>query len=585
MIVRTALLVVLGILSSAAALAAPPNVVVILTDDQGWGDLSVHGNANLSTPRIDSLARDGALFERFYVSPVCSPTRAEMLTGRYHPRTGVQGVTRGEERMNTDESTLAEMLQAEGYATGAFGKWHNGSQGAYHPNARGVEEYYGFTSGHWGDYFSPMLEHNGDIVRGDGFVIDDFTTRAMGFMRENRAQPFFCYLAYNTPHTPFQVPERFWNEYKDKPITMRHRDGDEKEDIQKTRAALAMCANIDWNVGRVLDQLDALGVADNTVVIFFTDNGPNTFRWNQDMRGKKGTTDEGGVRVPCLVRWPAGIKGGTRVEKLAGAIDLLPTLAEVTGAERVGSKPIDGTSVLPLLQGRTKNWPARRLFAHWRSGRVSVREQRFMMDYEGKLYDLDSDPGQRVAVNDAFPDKAAELQEAVTRWRADVLPKPGEDTRPFPVGHNERPTFLPARDGVASGGIERSARAPNCSFFTNWTDTAGRITWNIEVENAGTYEAVVYYACLADDLGSTVALSFGDAQLTATVDEAHDPPLYGLEHDIAPRGTESFVKDFKPMRLGTVTLPEGAGPLTLRALEVPGDSVMEMRLLALTRVE
>jgi len=190
-------------------LSRPPNVVLIMADDQGWGDLSVHDNSNLSTPNIDSLARDGAIFERFYVSPVCSPTRAELLTGRYHPRGGVYGTSAGAERLNLDERTIAETFHAAGYATGAFGKWHNGGQHPYHPNARGFDEFYGFTSGHWGHYFDTAMDHNGEFVRGKGFIIDDLTDHAISFIGENVANPFFCYVPYNTPHSPIQVPEEY----------------------------------------------------------------------------------------------------------------------------------------------------------------------------------------------------------------------------------------------------------------------------------------------------------------------------------------------------------------------------------------
>ncbi|HWC88237.1 MAG TPA: sulfatase-like hydrolase/transferase, partial [Pirellulales bacterium] len=172
-----ALFVVIGsiLLSCSAGAAERPNVVVILSDDQGWGDLSVHGNTNLSTPRIDSLARDGAIFDRFFVCPVCSPTRAEFLTGRYHVRGGVFGVSEGGERIDLDERTIAQVFKQAGYATAVYGKWHNGMQYPYHPLARGFDEHYGFCSGHWGEYFSPALEHNGEPVRGDGFIADDLT--------------------------------------------------------------------------------------------------------------------------------------------------------------------------------------------------------------------------------------------------------------------------------------------------------------------------------------------------------------------------------------------------------------------------
>lgn len=267
--------------------AAPPNVVIFLTDDQGWGDLSMNGNMNLSTPNIDSLATDGVSFDRFYVCPVCAPTRGEFLTGRYHPRGGVKGVSTGAERLDLDETTIADTFKEAGYATAAFGKWHNGTQYPYHPCARGFDEYYGMTSGHWGHYFSPILDHNGKIVRGNGYVINDLTDHAVEFIEENQSKPFFCYLPYNTPHSPFQVPDEDYKKFADANLEMKNRDPG-KEELDKTRAALAMCENIDKNVGRILKKLEDLKLTENTIVVYFTDNGPNTWRWNGGMKGKKG---------------------------------------------------------------------------------------------------------------------------------------------------------------------------------------------------------------------------------------------------------------------------------------------------------
>src|ERR1044071_6899395 len=225
-----AVLVFASFLFVAASPAAPapgrPNVVILLADDQGWGDLRISGNTNLQTPNIDALARAGACLDRFYVQPLCSPTRAEFLTGRYHPRTGVRGVSTGLERMNADEITIAQPLRGRGYRTGAFGKWHNGSQWPYHPNARGFEDYYGFTSGHWGEYFNPPLEHNGQPVRGKGFITDDLTDHALAFIEQNKAKPFFCYVPYNTPHSPFCVPDEYWQHFEKDPIRQRGNDGD-----------------------------------------------------------------------------------------------------------------------------------------------------------------------------------------------------------------------------------------------------------------------------------------------------------------------------------------------------------------------
>ncbi len=565
----------------AARIDEPPNIVVILTDDQGWGDLSIHGNINLKTPNIDSLARDGALFDRFFTCALCAPTRAEFLTGRYHPRGGVHGVTTGAERLNLDEKTIADTFKAAGYATAAFGKWHNGTQYPYHPNARGFDEFYGFCSGHWGQYFDPILEHNGKIVRGKGFIVDDLTDRALTYMERSKERRFFCYLAYNTPHSPFQVPDRFYDKCKDRRIEMRSRDA-QKEQLDTTRCVLAMCENIDWNVGRILDKLEGLKLSEKTIVLYFSDNGPNSWRWNGNMKGQKGSIDEGGVRVPCIIRWPGHISPGTKIPQIAGAIDLLPTLADMAGIPIVGDKPLDGISLKSFLLGKAQDWPDRMIFSH-QNGRVSVRTQQYRLDDTGKLFDVVADPGQDQDISSDKPQVAAKLSEAVARWKQEVLPKSAKDDRPFPVGYGEFPTtILPARDGVPHGNIRRSANAPNCSFFTNWTAADDKITWDIEAANSGNYEAVIYYTCAEQDVGSTIELRFNQSRIQGKVTEPHDPPLIGAEFDRVPRAGESYVKDFRPLRLGVFGLEKGRGELTLRALIVPGRQVMDVRAVMLT---
>jgi arylsulfatase A-like enzyme len=389
---RCCYLSIVGFLGVAACSyhgeARQPNVVVILTDDQGWGDLGVSGNTNLATRNIDSLARDGATLEHFYVCQVCAPTRAEFLTGRCYPRTGVSGVSRGQGRMNPDETTVADLFKSAGYATGAFGKWHNGTQTPYHPNNRGFDEFYGFTSGHWGHYFSPPLDHNGQRVRGRGFIVDDFTEHAMDFIEANRERPFFCYVPFNTPHSPMMVPDRFYAKFDGKQPGMQHRD-EGKEDVMMTRAALALCENIDWNVGRILKKLDDLELQEETLVIYFSDNGPNSYRWNGGMKGRKGSIDEGGLHSPFFIRWPGRIPAGARIPQIAGAIDLLPTLTDLAGIERRDEYPLDGRSLAPLLLCETLEWEERTLFSI-KKNQVSVRTQRFRLDAMGKFRNPDT---------------------------------------------------------------------------------------------------------------------------------------------------------------------------------------------------
>ncbi|MEO6751692.1 MAG: arylsulfatase, partial [Chthoniobacteraceae bacterium] len=450
---RPLLLLLLAASTAFAADSKRPNVVVLLADDQGWGDLSFNGNTNISTPNIDSLGKKGAVLERFYVCPVCSPTRAEFLTGRWHPRGGVWNVSLGGERLNLSEKTIADTFSAAGYATAAFGKWHNGMQYPYHPRGRGFGEYYGFCSGHWGDYFDAPLEHNGELVKGEGFLPDDLTNHALKFIEENKARPFFCYVPYNTPHWPAQVPDEFFAPFANAEIKMRARNQNQ-EDIMDTRASLAMTANLDWNVGRVLKRLDELKLAEDTIVIYFSDNGPNKFRWNGGMKGKKATTDEGGVRAPFFIRWPGKIAEGKRVTPIAGAIDLLPTLADLCSMQVVSANPLDGKSLKPLLLGEPKvEWPARMIFSHW-GGNVSVRTQTHRLDNKGQLFDMVADPGQDRDISKEQPDIAARLAKAVAGWKADVLPGIADkELKPFTVGYPEFPnTQLPARDGIPHGG-------------------------------------------------------------------------------------------------------------------------------------
>ncbi|MDG1874963.1 MAG: arylsulfatase [Mariniblastus sp.] len=568
---------------AAFVFSSQPNIVVFLTDDQGWGDLSANGNTNLATPNLDSLARDGASFENFYVCHVCAPTRAEFLTGRYYPRTGVSGVSRGEGRLNFDEITIADHLKRNDYVTGCFGKWHNGTQPPYHPNDRGFDEFYGFTSGHWGHYFSPPLDRNGERVRGNGFVIGDFTDHALAFIETNQHRPFFCYLPYNTPHSPMMVPDRFYKKFDGKDLAMRHRDL-KREDIMMTRAALAMCENIDWNVGRILKKLDELELRQNTIVIFFSDNGPNSFRWNGGLKGRKGSIDEGGLRSPCFIRWPEKIPPKKNIPQISGAVDLLPTLLELTGVANRDTKrkPLDGRSLRPLLFGDSVEWIPRSLFSI-KQEQVSVRTQQYRLDATGRLYDIESDPGQKIDVADEHSELVAKLGRRAKQHNDEMqLYFRANRGRPFTVGYS-RSTTLTARDGVGHGTIQRSSKAPNNSFFTHWTQTDDFITWDVDVGKTGSYEVVVHYTCAPGDEGATLQLSMMNGDSTkAIVNENFNPPLYEKSKERVKK-SHYFVKDFKPLSLGTLQLSKGNGTLKLQALNQKGRQVIDVHSIDLLR--
>jgi hypothetical protein len=316
-------------------------------------------------------------------------------------------------------------------------------------------------------------------------------------------------------------------------------------------------------------------------VLYFSDNGPNSWRWNARMKGRKGSLDEGGLRSPLLVRWPGQIRPGTRIRQIAGAIDLLPTLAGMAGVGMVGAKPLDGRSLRPLLMQESAPWPDRMIFT-MQNGRATVRTGQYRLDPTGQLFDMEADPEQERNVAAQRPEVAARLQQAAAAWRQEMAPGVGPDDRPYPVGQ-AKSTPLPARDGVPGGGVKRSAQAPNCSYFTNWTQPGDAMTWDVEVARGGEYEAMLYYTCAAADTGSTVELSFLDARVRAKIAAAHDPPLKGARDDRVNRGGESYVKDFRPLRLGTLRLKAGRGKLTLKATDVKGRLVADVREVVLTR--
>ena len=564
----------------------PPNVILIMTDDQGWGDLSLNGNLDLTTPHIDRLGETGVQFDRFYVSPVCSPTRAEILTGRHHVRGGVFSTSRGGERLDIDEETMAEVFKTAGYQTAAYGKWHNGMQAPFHPNSRGFDDFYGFCSGHWGNYFNPLLEHNGNMVRGNGFIIDDLTQHGIDFIEKNKNQPFFLYLPYNTPHSPMQVPDRFWKKYKDKKLNQIGSEGPPKNQYQidHTRAALAMCENIDWNVGRIIEHLKKSDLLEKTIVIYLSDNGPNGNRWNGNMKGRKGSTDEGGVRSPMIINWSGKIPKGKIINQIASGIDLLPTLKDLTGIKSQPKKPIDGISLQPLIMEKNPSWENRNIYNYWR-GKLSLRNQNYRLDYQGQLFDMINDPSQTTDISIDRPQVVKEMLEAKEKWKKTVLVElPNKDKRPFYIGHSSvKTTQIPARDGFPHGELKRSNRFPNCTYFTNWINQKDSITWEVEVHKAGNFEVTVYYSCEEDAVGSVFEVSFGKAKIQGKIAEVHTTEEYGAEEDRVIR-QESYVKDFKPLKIGVISLQKGKGTLKIKGIKKNGRELMDFRLMLFRRL-
>ena len=588
------LLVLLFISCSSIEIEWRPNIILILTDDQGWGDISVNGNKDVHTPNIDKMTLNGVRFDRFFVSPVCSPTRAEILTGRHHVRTGVYDVSLGGERINVTEETIAEVFKTSGYKTAAYGKWHNGMQAPYHPNSRGFEDFYGFCSGHWGNYFNPVLEKNGELVKGTGFITDDLTNHGIEFIKKNKDSPFFLYIPFNTPHSPMQVPEKFWTKFKDKKLTQKgtlSKVSDDKssgtnnnEEENHPKAALAMCENIDWNVGRIIQTLESLALDEKTIIVYLSDNGPNGNRWNDGMKGVKGSTDEGGVRSPMIINWKGNIPQGKVVNKIASAIDLLPTLKDLAGIESIPKNKLDGLSLKQLIYDKNTKWADRYIYSYWRE-KLSVRSQNFRLGNKNNLYNMNEDPNQLKNISSKNIEIFMAMKNAKNIWENEVLINlKSKDDRAFVIGHPDlKNTQIPARDAKANGLIKRSNYYPNCSYLTNWVNIEDTIIWDAEVAEDGKFEVVVYYTCAEDALGSEIELSFSGSRISSSIASYYNPDEYGKENDRSPR-IESYVKDFIPLNMGVIALKRGKGRLILRGLKKTGKELIDFRLLMLKRI-
>ena len=470
--------------------AERPNIILVMTDDQGYGDLGLHGNDKIRTPNLDRFAARGLEMTRFYVSPVCAPTRACLMTGRHFYRTGVVHTSRGGAKMHGDEITIAEVLRAAGYRTGLFGKWHIGDTYPMRPQDQGFEEVLIHKSGGIdqgpdkpSSYFDPRLWRNGEPVKTSGYCTDVFFDAALEFMARADDRPFFVYLPTNAPHTPLDVAGEYYKPY----LRMGLKES--------TARVYGMVQNIDDNFGRLLGRLESLGMRDNTLVIFMTDNGPQQVRYNGGLRGRKSQTYEGGIRVPFIVQWPHRIEAGKQIDRIAAHIDLFPTLAALGGAATPPSPPRDGMSLLPLWLGQPA--PARlrdrRLFFQCHRGldpkryqNCAVVTQRYkMVGYGGafndedlqtstvnpklELFDLIADPGERHDLASERPNVLADLRTAYDVWFANVRGSRGFTPGRIHIGSpHENPVRLSRyQDGTYVGGVP--------------------IGWSVVVERAGRY--------------------------------------------------------------------------------------------------
>lgn len=492
------------------AQAAPhkrPNIVLFVSDDQGFGDLSLHGNPVLHTPNLDRIARQGAEFTQFHVNPVCSPTRASLLTGRYYYRTGVVDTYMGRSMMYNDEVTIAEVLQNAGYKTGIFGKWHLGDHYPLRPMEQGFEEVLVHAGGgiaqpsdppDGNSYFNPKLMHNGKPEQRDGYCTDVFFNAAMEFVSANKQRPFFTYLATNAPHVPLQVDERYVAPYRGK--------------VDETTArTYGMLANLDENAGRLLDHLKNEGLEENTILIFISDNGPTPARYNSGMRGLKGTVYEGGIRTPLFVRWPGTVLAGTQIDRLAAHIDLFPTLLEACGIRVPATDKLDGVSLYPLLK-KPQNaapWPDRTLYFQWHRGdrgelynNCAARNQRYKMVNGKELYDLEADPAESHDIAMSQPARLAELRTGYEAWFRDVSATRNFEPPRIYIGTKyENPVLLTRQDW----------RGPLASWAPG-----GLGYWEVDVKDSGVYELTLLFPEAKENATAWASLGGARAEVAVT---------------------------------------------------------------------
>ncbi len=429
------------LLSTGATAQEPkqPNVILILTDDQGYGDIAALGNPYISTPNLDRLYSESMRLANYHVCPTCSPTRAALLTGRYNNRTGVWHTVTGRSRIREDETTMAQIFSDNGYETGMFGKWHLGFSYPARPMDKGFKTAVylggggiGNTPDYWNnDYFDDHYFVNGEARPFTGYCTDVWFSEASKFIRNNKDKPFFCYLATNAPHGPYYVEDKYSDPYKNNPKI-------------PNANFYGMITNFDENLGKLRKQLEEMGIADNTILIFMSDNGtaagvtldghwrdsyPTDIGFNAGMRGTKGSPYEGGHRVPCFIRWPNGnYSKGTDIKKLTAHIDILPTLAEMCKLKTPPGYHSDGVSLVKALKGNAGYLAGRTLTVDSQRKEVpekwrlcSVMSDRWRLVNGTELYDLDTDPGQRKNIAADHPETVAKLRSSYESWFADVF--------------------------------------------------------------------------------------------------------------------------------------------------------------------
>jgi arylsulfatase A-like enzyme len=574
---------------AAPAVDRPPNLLVIMTDDQGYWDLGSTGNPHIDTPNLDALASAGVRFSRYYVAPVCAPTRAGMMTGRYAFRTGLYNTRFGGDSLGREEITVADLLKQAGYRTGLFGKWHLGRYHGYQPQQRGFDEFLGHYHGHIERYeYASQLVHNGRRVETRGYVTDLFTEAAIDFIDHNRrrqpASPFFCYVSYNAPHSPYQLDTSHAHQPAGDALIEKYL----KRGLPLMQArTYAMIERVDQNIGRLLAHLETAGLARETVVFFMSDNGGVSRHWTGELRGFKAQVYEGGVRSPLFVRWPGKFPAGGVVHAQAAHVDLLPTLCDLAGAKIPKDRTIDGRSLVSLLRAGKGDRHHEFVYHSWNRMRPDpdanwgISDQQFKLVGAGGanrakggapawgLYDLENDPSEKTNLAAEHPDRVKALRAQFERWYADVTRGVTFRPVPIPIGHaDENPVELqPSWAETHGDTVNYVFEAYDWDTIEGWSKRGDRAEWRIDVVHEGRYEVSIDYGCAASTVGGRLLLAAGSSRVEFTPQRT---------------GTANV---FERAVAGVLSLSRGPAVLRAEVAAAPAGEVLRLNRLWLRRLD
>jgi len=457
-----------------------PNIILIITDDQGYGDIGYNGNPHIKTPNLDLLATNSMRFNNFYVSPVCAPTRSSLLTGRYSLRTGVTDTYNGGAMMSNDETTLAEILKENNYQTGIFGKWHLGDNYPFRPTDQGFHESLIHLSGGIGQvgdftnyykgnrsYFDPILWHNNEQKKYEGYCSDIFTDEAIKFIEENKSNQFFCYLSFNAPHTPLQVPDKYYDLYKNvdpSVISESEKISMTEKNVLDAKRIYGMVTNIDDNVGKLVSKLKELNIDKNTILIFMTDNGPQQFRYVSNLRGLKSSVYNGGIKVPFYLSYPKIHDAGLDLDNFSAHIDVLPSLLDLCDIETPKNIKIDGKNFL------NKSTEERSFFSYWTRKspelyqNMSLNKGNYKLvgntNYDSpierfELFDIDNDPYEMENLIENKKELAIQMKLEMDNIYNELINSKNIKNKPrIIIGSEfENPTYLNRNDASGQRGI------------------------------------------------------------------------------------------------------------------------------------